>query len=101
MKESKIYSFSELGFRILAVIHASSSRVFFDRSGAWGQTKPLADPRMVRIGTAPPPFWQINHANSAYFRLFWGYFGVISATRPPPPLDLGPLFLHILDPALN
>ena len=32
----------------------------------------------------PPPFWQINHANSAYFRLFLGYFGVISATRPPP-----------------
>ena len=42
-----------------------------------------ADPRMVRIGTGPP-FWQINHANSAYFRLFWGYFRVISATRPPP-----------------
>ena len=38
-----------------------------------------------------PPFWQINHTNSAYFRLFLGYFGVISATpppfgsRPPPP----------------
>ena len=43
---------------------------------------PGADPRMVRIGTGPP-FWQINHANSAYFRLFLGYFGVISATRPP------------------
>ena len=41
-----------------------------------------ADPRMVRIGTGPP-FWQINHANSAYFRLFLGYFRVISATRPP------------------
>ena len=41
-----------------------------------------ADPRMVRIGTGPP-FWQINHANSAYFRLFLGYFGVISANRPP------------------
>ena len=39
-----------------------------------------------------PPFWQINHANSAYFRVFWGYFRVISATRPP--------FLHILDPPL-
>ena len=57
-----------------------------------------ADPRMVRIGTGPP-FWQINHANSAYFRLFSGYFRVISATRPPL-LDLGPSFLHILDPAL-
>ena len=49
-----------------------------------------ADPRMVRIGTGPP-FWQINHTNSAYFRLFLGYFGVISATRPPL-LDLGPPF---------
>ena len=58
-----------------------------------------ADPRMVRFGTGPP-FWQINHANSAYFRLFLGYFGVISVTRPPL-LDLGPLFLHILDPALQ
>ena len=48
-----------------------------------------------------PPFWQINHANSAYFRLFLGYFGVISATQPPPLLDLGPPFLHILDPPLD
>ena len=48
---------------------------------------------------APPPFWQINHVNSAYFRLFLGYFRVISAIRPPL-LDLGPLFLHILDPPL-
>ena len=47
-----------------------------------------ADPRMVRISTGPP-FWQINHANSAYFRVFLGYFGVISATWPPF-LDLGP-----------
>ena len=47
----------------------------------------------------PPPFWQINHVHSAYFRLFWGYFRVISAIRPPL-LDLGPLFLHILDPPL-
>ena len=52
---------------------------------------PGADLRMVRIGTGPP-FWQINHANSAYFRLFLGYFQVLSATRPP--------FLHILDPPL-
>ena len=57
-----------------------------------------ADPRMVRIGTGPP-FLQINQANSAYFRLFLGYFRVISATRPPL-LDLGPHFLHILDPPL-
>ena len=41
-----------------------------------------------------PPFWQINHANSAYFRLFLGYFRIISATQPPLP------FLHILDPPL-
>ena len=46
------------------------------------KTRSGADPRMVRIGTGPP-FWQINHANSAYFRLFLGYFGVISANRPP------------------
>ena len=48
----------------------------------------------------PPPFWQINHANSAYFRLFLGYFRVISATRPPL-LNLGLPFLHILDPPLQ
>ena len=53
---------------------------------------------MVWISTAPPPFWQINHANSAYFRLFWGYFWVISATCPPPLWILAPLF--ILDPPL-
>ena len=45
------------------------------------------------VPTGRPPFWQINHANSAYFRLFLGYFGVISATRPPL-LDLGPLFTY-------
>ena len=61
---------------------------------------PGADPRMVRISTAPPPFWQINHANSAYFRLFLGYFRVISSIRSPL-LDLGPPFLHILDPPLS
>ena len=39
-----------------------------------------------------PPFWQINHATSAYLRLFLGYFQVISANQPPfwilapPPL---------------
>ena len=55
-------------------------------------SSPGADPRMVRIGTAPPP-WQINHANSAYFRLFLSYFRVISVTQPPL-LDLGPLFTY-------
>ena len=59
------------------------------------QTLPCtgADPRMVRIGTGPP-FWQINHANSAYFRLFLGYFRVISATRPPPFGSRPPLFTY-------
>ena len=42
-----------------------------------------------------PPFWQVNHANSAYFRLFLGYFGVISATWPPPPFgSQPPLFTY-------
>ena len=42
-----------------------------------------------------PPFWQINHANSAYFRLFLGYFRVILATRPPPPFWISaPLFTY-------
>ena len=40
-----------------------------------------------------PPFWRINHANSAYFRLFLGYFGVISATRPPFWISV-PLFTY-------
>ena len=43
--------------------------------------------------SAPPPFRQINHANSAYFRLFWGYFRVISATRPPFRIS-APLFTY-------
>ena len=56
---------------------------------------------MVRIGTGPP-FWQINHANSAYFRLFLGYFGVISATRPPL-LDLSPppFYISWIRPWIN
>ena len=41
----------------------------------------------------PPPLWQINHANAAYFRLFWGYFRVISATRPPFWIS-APLFTY-------
>ena len=57
-----------------------------------------ADPCVVRIGTGPP-FWQINHANSACYRLFLGYFGVISASRPPFG-SRPPPFLHILDPPL-
>ena len=57
-----------------------------------------ADPHMVQIGTGPS-FWQINHANSAYFRLFLGYFQIISATRRPP-FGSRPPFLHILDPPL-
>ena len=39
-----------------------------------------------------PPFCQLNHANSAYSRLFLGYFGVILATRPPPFWISAPLF---------
>ena len=51
--------------------------------------RPGADPRMVRIGTGPP-FWQINHANSVYFRLFLGHFrGYIS--HPAPPFGSRPL----------
>ena len=41
-----------------------------------------------------PPFWKINHANSAYFRLFLGYFGVISAIRPPFWILAPPLFTY-------
>ena len=44
----------------------------------------------------PPPFWQINHANSAYFRFFFGLYqphGPLLDLSPPP-------FLHILDPPL-
>ena len=54
---------------------------------------------MVRIGTGIP-FDKINHANSAYFRLFLGYFRVISATRPTFWISARPPILHILDPPL-
>ena len=47
-----------------------------------------------------PPFWLINHANSAYFRLFLGYFHAISTTWPPFWISAPPPFLHILDPPL-
>ena len=30
-----------------------------------------------------PPFWKINHANSAYFRLFWAIFGLYQPPDPP------------------
>ena len=81
--------------KTLAVYHTAIATLCFisfcghvETSMAGGQ--PGADPRMVRIGTGPP-FWQVNHANSAYFRLFLGYFWFISNTRPPfwilpPPL---------------
>ena len=49
--------------------------------------------------SALAPLLKRNHANSAYFRLFLGYFQVISATQPPPPPfgSCPPPFLHILD----
>ena len=50
------------------------------------------DPGMDWFGPIPPPFWQLNHANSAYF-------GAISANFPSIS-TLGPLFLQILHPAL-
>ena len=31
---------------------------------------------------------------------FWAILGLYQSPGPPPLLDLGPLFLHILDPAL-
>ena len=46
---------------------------------------------MVNVSPRQSAFWQINHANSAYFRLFLGYFrGYIS--HPAPLLDLGPTY---------
>ena len=66
----------------------------------WPHNLAGADPCMVRIGTPPPPLWQINHAKSAYFRLFLGYFQIISATCPLP-FGSRPPFLHILDPPLS
>ena len=45
-----------------------------------------------------PPFWQINHANSAYFRLLLGYFGVISATRPPFWISAPPFYISWIRP---
>ena len=66
------------------MIFGPKFRYFFQLNEMRDEAKTSgADPRMGRIGTGPP-FWQINHANSAYFRLFLGYFRVISATRPPP-----------------
>ena len=47
---------------------------------------------MSQTGTGPP-FWQLNHKHSAYF-------GAKSANFPPIS-TLGPLFLQIMDPALD
>ena len=47
-----------------------------------------------------PPFWQINHANSAYFRLFWDYFRVISATRPPFWISAPPFYISWIRPCI-
>ena len=68
--------------RLLTTYDSDQSLHCIGGEGSLFSLNPGADPRMVRIGTGPP-FWQINHANSAYFRLFLGYLGVISATRPP------------------
>ena len=54
-----------------------------------------ANPRMVRIGTGPPFDRYIMQIQPIL-----GYFGVISATRPPPFGSRPPPFLHILDPPL-
>ena len=51
-----------------------------------------ADPGMGQTGTGPP-FWQLNHKHSAYFRALSANF--------PPISTLGPLFLQIMDPALD
>ena len=55
-------------------------------------------PALSRCSLFLDMFWQIDHANSAYFRLFLGYFRVASATRPP--FGSRPPFLHNLDPPL-
>ena len=68
------------GFRIFLQLFCYQAPPSFDQFG-W----PGADPGMS-------PFWQLNHANSAYF-------GTISANFPSIS-TLGPLFLQILGPAL-
>ena len=45
------------------------------------------------MGRSTPPPRQVNHANSAYFRAISPNYTPIST--------LGPLFLQILDPALE
>ena len=42
-----------------------------------------ADPGKGRISTAPPPFWQLNHANSAYFGAIYQSISPNFDTRPP------------------
>ena len=99
---AKLVSSSRYRFVFLS-LHLLRICVIITFRYGWCQPDPLtpysgADPRMVRIDTGPPPFWQINHANSAYFMLFWGYFRVISATQPQ--FWISPPLLHILDPPL-
>ena len=48
-----------------------------------------------------PPFWQINHVNSAYFRLFWGYFQVISAIRSPFWISAPSFYISWIRPWLS
>ena len=62
----------------------------------WGENYKVFTQGQIQVWADPPgpssPFWQLNHANSAYF-------GAISANFLPV-LTLGPLFLQILDLAL-
>ena len=45
-----------------------------------------------------PPFWQINHANSACFRLFLGYFGVLYQPPGPPFGSRPPFYISWIRP---
>ena len=94
----------------IILLHQGSNLQFFEEAGSTAvppRAMTLKEVQYVRRSWLPfqgrihvwsesapaPPFWQINHANSAYFRLFLGYFQVISATRPLL-LDLAPLFTY-------
>ena len=48
-------------------------------------TLPLLTSRAGYATASPPPLWQINHANSAYLRLFWAILGLYQPPAPPPP----------------
>ena len=61
-------------FSVIWVLHQ-------ERIHVWSESAP------------PPPFWQINHANAAYFRLFWGYI-----SHPPPLLDLPSFYISWIRP---